>query len=216
MGVTKFYLIGNTTVPSSWVALIVAFILSYCALRLRFGKKSSDVLVDSIFYFILVWKLSVIVTDFGNVIKSPLSIIYFNGGTIGFYLGLFAVGITLLIESKKNNLHKLDRMALFIGFITIQSAYQVMMALLNKGPIDAQIASVLIFTAFALLIWMSIEKWRASPIQLTVLFPVVHMFAAAFQPTGVLGIPVITTVLVSLFFAMYLMRANKVESEEIE
>ena len=215
MGVTEFFLIGNTTVPSSWVALIGAFVVSYFALRLRFGKRISGVLVDSIFYFVLVWKLSVIVTDFENVIKAPLSIIYFNGGMIGFYLGLLAVGVTLLVELKKNNLHKLDRMALFIGFITIQSAYQLLMALLNKGSNVAQTATVLIFIAFSLWIWMSIEKWRTSPIQLTALFPVVHIFAAAFQPAGVLGVPVITTVLVSLFFALYLMRGNIIESEDI-
>ena len=215
MGVTKLFLIGNTTVPSSWIALIGAFVVAYFALRFRFGKQISAVLIDSVFYFILVWKLSVIVTDFGNVIKAPLSIIYFNGGRIGFFLGLLAVGVTLLVELKKKNLHKLARMALFIGFITVQSVYQVMMVLLNKGPTGAQIATVLIFTAFALLVWMSIGKLSTTPIQLMVLFPVVHIFAASFQPAGVLGVPVITTVLVSLFFALYIIRENKIESGDI-
>lgn len=215
MGVTNFFLIGNTTVPSSWLALLGSFVVAYIGLRLRFGKEISGVLGDAIFYFILVWKLSVIVTDFGNVIKAPLSIIYFNGGIIGFYLGLLAVGVTLLVESKKKNLHKFDRVALFIGFIIVQSTYQVMMVFLNEGPAVAQIATVLIFPVFTLLIWISIEKWRTFPIQLTVLFPVVHIFAASLQPAGVLGVPVITTVLVSLFFALYLMRENKIESEDI-
>ena len=106
-------------------------------------------------------------------------------------------------------------MALFIGFITVQSVYQVMMVLLNKGPTGAQIATVLIFTAFALLVWMSIGKLSTTPIQLMVLFPVVHIFAASFQPAGVLGVPVITTVLVSLFFALYIIRENKIESGDI-
>ena len=123
MIVTNFYFVGNVTLASSWIALIIAFVVAYIAIRFRFGKEISGVLVDSIFYFVLVWKLSVIVTDFGNVIKSPLSIIYFNGGTIGFYLALLAVGITLLIESKKKKLHRIDRLALFISFVVILAPF---------------------------------------------------------------------------------------------
>lgn len=214
MVVTKLFIIGNTTVPSSWIALISAFIVAYLTIRLRFGKRVSGVVVDSIFYFIVVWKLSVILTDFGNVIKSPLSIIYFNGGTIGFYLGLLAVGITLLIELKKKDLHKLDRMGLFISIITIQAVYQVMMVLLNNGPIGSEIMTVLIFTGFTLLVWLSIEKMKDTPVQLVLLFPVVHIFAASFQPLGIFGIAVITTLLVSLFFALFVYRGIKIEAED--
>ena len=105
MAVTKLFIIGNTTVPSSWVALVLAFALTYLVIRLRYGKRISGVLVDSMFYFVLVWKLSVILTDFKNVIKSPLSIIYFNGGRIGLYLGLLAGMVTIVIELKKNGMH---------------------------------------------------------------------------------------------------------------
>ena len=88
MAVTKMFIIGSLTVPSTWIALITAFVVAYSAVRIRIGKYTADILLDAVFYFIIVWKLSVIFTNFNTVIKSPLSIIYFDGGILGFYLGL--------------------------------------------------------------------------------------------------------------------------------
>ena len=202
MNVTNFIIIGNTTVPSTWIALVVAFIVAYFAIRLRFGKRISGVMADLIFYFVIVWKLSVILTDFENVIKAPLSILYFNGGRIGFYLGLLAIIITILVELKRKTLHKFDLMTLLIGAITIQAVYQIMMALLNDGSLVSEIMTVLIFSTFTILVWGSMKKFKKTPSQLAMLFAAVHIFAASFQPVGVFGVPVITTLLMSLFFVI--------------
>jgi len=215
MNVTNFFIIVNTTVPSAWIALVVAFVVAYFAIRLRFGKQVSGVMADSIFYFIIVWKFSVIVTDFQNVIKAPLSILYFNGGRIGFYLGLLAIIITILVELKRKNLNKLDLTTLFIGVITIQSVYQIMMALLNDGSLVAKVMTVLIFSAFTLLVWGSVQKFEKTPIQLAMLFVAVHIFAASFQPLGIFSLPVITTLLISLFFVIINSKENKIVSEDI-
>lgn len=215
MNVTNFFIIVNTTVPSAWIALVVAFVVAYFAIRLRFGKQVSGVMADSIFYFIIVWKFSVIVTDFQNVIKAPLSILYFNGGRIGFYLGLLAIIITILVELKRKNLNKLDLTTLFIGVITIQAVYQIMMALLNDGSLVAKVMTVLIFSAFTLLVWGSVQKFEKTPIQLAMLFVAVHIFAASFQPLGIFSLPVITTLLISLFFVIINSKENKIVSEDI-
>jgi len=215
MNVTNFFIIVNTTVPSAWIALVVAFVVAYFAIRLRFGNQVSGVMADSIFYFIIVWKFSVIVTDFQNVIKAPLSILYFNGGRIGFYLGLLAIIITILVELKRKNLNKLDLTTLFIGVITIQAVYQIMMALLNDGSLVAKVMTVLIFSAFTLLVWGSVQKFEKTPIQLAMLFVAVHIFAASFQPLGIFSLPVITTLLISLFFVIINSKENKIVSEDI-
>jgi len=215
MNVTNFFIIVNTTVPSAWIALVVAFVVVYFAIRLRFGKQVSGVMADSIFYFIIVWKFSVILTDFQNVIKAPLSILYFNGGRIGFYLGLLAIIITILVELKRKTLNKLDLSTLFIGVITIQAVYQIMMALLNDGSLVAKVMTVLIFSAFTLLVWGSVQKFEQTPIQLAMLFVAVHIFVASFQPLGIFSLPVITTLLISLFFVIINSKENKIVSEDI-
>jgi hypothetical protein len=212
MAVTKLFLIGNTTVPSSWVALVLAFALTYLLIRLRYGKRIAGVLADSMFYFLFVWKFSVILTDFENVIKSPLSIIYFNGGQIGLYLGLIAGMIAILIELKKNGMHTLEKEALFLGFITIQSIFQLAMVLMNEGPNLAEIVTLIMFTLFAALIWISINKTENAIIQLTLLFAASHFFTTLFQPSSYMNNSFFITILATIFIIIFLGK-NERESE---
>lgn len=204
MLVTNYFLLGNLTVPSSWVALIVAFVITYIGVRLKFGKHVADTLSDAIFYFIIVWKLSVIITDFGTVIHSPLSILYFHGGHIGVYLGLFAAMIKVLIGIKKHILYKDELVALFVSSILIQSIYQLLMVLLNEGPIIAQSVTVIAFGLFALVIWFMIDKMKDSFSWLAFLFIVIHLFISSFQQAGIFGTSVIATIMIGSFFAIVL------------
>jgi hypothetical protein len=212
MAVTKLFLIGNTTVPSSWVALVLAFALTYLLIRLRYGKRIAGVLADSMFYFLFVWKLSVILTDFENVIKSPLSIIYFNGGSIGLYLGLIAGMVAILIELKKNGMHTLEKEALFLGFITIQSIFQLAVVLMNKGPNLAEIVTMSMFTLIATLIWISINKTENAINQLTLLFAASHFFTTLFQPSSYMNNSFFLTILATIFIIIFLGK-NERESE---
>ena len=50
-----------------------------------------------------------ILTNFNTVIKSPLSIIYFDGGIVGFYLGLVAAGIRILLKLEKEESIKTNK-----------------------------------------------------------------------------------------------------------
>ncbi|WP_172369915.1 hypothetical protein [Sporosarcina jiandibaonis] len=213
MPVTKLFIIGNTTVPSSWVALVLACALAYLAIRLRFGKRISSVLADSIFYFVLVWKLSVILTDFENVIKSPLSIIYFNGGEVGLYLGLLAGMVTIVIELKKNGLHTLDKQALFLGFITIQTIFQLTMAIMNEGTKLAESVTIIMFTLVAIIIWISIHKMENAVIQLALLFAAGHFFTSLFQPSSYIDSSFFSTILVTIFIIIFLGQNDKDKSE---
>lgn len=213
MVVTRYFLIGSATIPSSWISLMIGFIVAYIAVRLRYGKRISDVLGDTLFYFLLVWKLSVIITQFGNVIKSPLSILYFNGGRVGVVLGLFLVSIKLFAEKKKRNIRRDDWIALFIGFVIIQSVYQVMMVLWNEGTLIVQFVTIISFTLFTLFIWLSARKKNHSPVQFTLLFMAVHFFVASFQTAGIFGLSVITTMLICLFFMLLFFKEHRTESE---
>lgn len=204
MLVTNYFLIGKLTVPSSWIALIIAFTITYIGVRLKFGKHIADTLADGIFYFIIVWKLSVIITDFGTVIHSPLSILYFHGGHIGVFLGLLAAMIKVFIEIKKQILHRDGLVALFVSSMLIQAIYQLMMVLLNEGPVIAQIVTVIVFGLFALVIWFTVDKMEDSFSWLAILFIVIHLFVGSFQQAGLFGTPVIVTVMIGSFFAIIL------------
>src|SRR5690606_30671030 len=158
MTVTKLFLIGNFTAPSTWVALIIAFILTYIAIRLKFGKQPADRFGDAIFYLIIIWKLSVIITDFKIVMNAPFAIVYFNGGLIGFILGLAYIAFRTWLDWKKGRIDKNILVVLFIGAVTVQAVFQVMMVLLNEGSLFARVGTAVIFLGLLVFIWKNIDQ----------------------------------------------------------
>lgn len=211
MGVTHYFIVGSATIPSSWVALMIGFLVAYIMIRLKYGKQLSELLVDAIFYFILVWKLSVILTQFGNVISSPLSILYFNGGRVGVILGILVAGIKVLVALKKNKIKLNDIQALFLGVVIIQTVYQIVMVLLNEATVLIQVMTISSFVLFSIFTWLMIVRGKYSPIQLPVLFTAVHLFVASFQPAGLFGS--MATMLMSLFFIVISFKERVIESE---
>jgi hypothetical protein len=211
MPVTKLFNIANITVPSSWIALLIAFAISYFAVRFRYGKLPSELLLDTFFYFIIVWKLSYIITSFTHVLKMPLSIIYYNGGLTGFYLGIGAAIIRILFEIKKRHLSNKEILPLFTGFVIVQAVYQVLMVLLNDGGRIVQLVTILMFGLFGLAVWLTIDKLGDWPAQLAILFVAVHLFVAAFLPQGLTGTSVISTIVLSIGFTAFFYKGREKE-----
>ena len=206
MTVTKLFLIGNLTVPSTWIALIIAFILSYSAIRLKFGKQHADRFGDAIFYLILIWKLSVIITDFKIVITVPWAILYFNGGFTGFILGLVFVAFRTWLDWKKDRIEKEGLAALFIGAVSVQAVFQVMMVLLNEGSMFASIGTAVLFLGLLIFIWKDVQVSGSHIVQLSLLFMAVHLFVASIQPKGLMNPPLLVTFLIGLFFTGLIMK----------
>lgn len=209
MLVKNYYLIGNLTVPSSWIALLIAFVIAYGVIRFQFNKQISEKLSDYIFIFILVWKLSVVLTNFETVIRSPLTIIYFHGGRMGILLALFVVGIKGLIDLKKKKLQYAELRILFVGSVMIQAVYQLMMVLLNGRTTAIQIILTALLLAFALYV-LRLGKRGDFPLsQFALLFLVLHVFIGSLQLAGIFGMAVVATMIISLFFILL----NKVSED---
>ncbi|MFJ7932851.1 hypothetical protein [Sporosarcina sp. NPDC096371] len=196
MPVTHYFTLGNLSVPSAWIAFIVAFVVAYSAVRVRYGKKHAELLSDAFFYVVIVWKLSVLITDFSSVIRSPMSIIYFDGGVVGFYLGLAFVAGKVLVDRKKGRLAADGLRVLFTSTVIVQAVYQVMMVLLNDGQLVTQVVTIAVFGMFVVFYWIKDDGTRP----FILLFMAVHVFVAAWQPAGVVGTPVIVTVLLGCLF----------------
>jgi len=206
MPVTTYFIIGNLSVPSSWIALIAAFIVAYSAVRFRYGKKHAETIGDAFFYLVIVWKLSIILTDFGSVLRSPLAIVYFHGGVVGFYLGLLFIAGKTLWGLKKGRLGTNGFRAFFTGAVLVQVVYQVVMVLLNEGELIAQVVTVVVFSLFAVFFWMNSGKANNWPVQLVLVFIAVHVFVSAVQPDEFIQTPLISTVVMGLFFVIVFMR----------
>lgn len=184
MFVTKYFQMINLTVPSTWVALLLSFLVTYLIIRVKYGKGAAHLIGDSIFYFLIVWKFSVIVTDFKTILQFPLSILYFNGGTIGVYLGIVAVILNLfVIHRKKQTLHS-EKFSLIIGTILTLSMYQLFMALLNEGALFIRLATIIVFAIFVLSLVIFTKQFQTMPKEFILLAVVVHLFISALQPAG--------------------------------
>ncbi|GEM_PF-5757189 len=101
MPVTEYYLLWKVTVPSSWLAAVFGLLAGWLAVRRLFGKRAAELIGDTVFTVLIVWKLSVIITDFPVIWRSPAAILYFNGGAPGFIAGICLAGL-LAVRSVKS------------------------------------------------------------------------------------------------------------------
>lgn len=206
---TALYTIKTITFPSTWVATILALVLTWLLLRMQFGKKTATLYGDMAFTFIIVWKFSVIITDFKTVIVHPLTALYFNGGKIGIFLALIVVIIQALYTIIKQKLHKQAHFykALAWAIISTQSVYQLAMVLLNDNTMWQEVITLVAFLVMLLLL---VSK-KIAPFAQLVLFLGVHMSVTALQPQGFLQQSswAITVLLVLSYAVIYYVEKRK-------
>ncbi|KKB38705.1 hypothetical protein [Bacillus thermotolerans] len=83
----NWWTIGSLTVPASQIAMVIAFLLAALILWLKKERLMLDVYGNAVFVFIFTWKLSILLFNFSIVKQTPLSLLYFNGGWKGVWLG---------------------------------------------------------------------------------------------------------------------------------
>lgn len=197
MPVTQYYPIASITMPSSWIAFIAGFIVTYLFIRLYFGKVHGARVGDLFFYVVIVWKLSVILTDFSMVMKNPLSILYFHGGMFGWILGLVITSLWMLRQVYKEKWKRIDKWSLLLALICWQAVYQMAMAFLNEGSVVVKSATILLFAAVFALSWWSEQKKINTVSELAGVLIAVHFFVSAIQG-DLLNTAFITTIFIGL------------------
>ncbi|MGB8002547.1 MAG: hypothetical protein WCF60_20940 [Anaerobacillus sp.] len=86
-------LFGKISLPEQllWTgcSLGIALLIIYM-IEKKYWKSSSNssLAYESILFFVLIWKGSLLFLDPGLVISSPLSLLYFTGGSYGFVIAL--------------------------------------------------------------------------------------------------------------------------------
>ncbi len=191
--VTEWFIIKSLTVPSSWVAVLLALILTGIVVWRVFGKETEDWYSDAAILFLLVWKLSVVVTDFDMILDSPLSILYFNGGETGLYLGIIAALGRLFWQLRRKGWPERELVAMLIAMVMVQSMYQLFMVLLNEAEMWQKILTVLMFVGLTVLTWQKAKLSSVWRIQLTILFLAGHLFVSILQPRGFVQTPLFVT-----------------------
>ena len=96
LGLTDTVQIGRFSAPVWLLSAIAGILGAYVCSRIVFrhdrdrGKKVMDVILTSLIFFAVVWKLSPVVTRLDRVIRQPLTILYLPGGPVGVVAGLIA------------------------------------------------------------------------------------------------------------------------------
>ncbi|PID23445.1 hypothetical protein [Sporosarcina sp. P7] len=197
MPVTQYYPIGSITMPSSWIAFIAGFLVTYLFIRLYFGKVHGERIGDLFFHVVIIWKLSVILTDFTMVMKNPLSILYFHGGKFGWILGLVVAGLLMLRRVYKEKWKRIDKWSLLLALICWQAVYQIAMTFLNEGSLVVKSATILLFVAVFMLSWWCQQKKVNTVSELAGVLLAVHFLVSAIQG-NLLNTAFITTIFIGL------------------
>lgn len=212
--VTEWFIIKSLTLPSSWVAVILALIITGIVLWIKFGKDTEDWYSDAAILFILVWKFSVLITDFEMILEFPLAILYFNGGKTGLFLGLLSALGRLLWQLKSKGWPEIDFVALIIAFVLLQSLYQFLMVSMNEAEFWQKLMTIAIFSGMTILTWMKVFTSNVWRLQLLVLLLLAHILAAIIQPEGLFQSPLLITVLFLICGITVYVFLNKRKMEE--
>ena len=177
---TEWFSIRTLTLPATAIALLATFFVVWFVLRMQFSKQWSGVYADAIFTFIIVWKFSLIVTDFKAVLAQPLALLYFNGGTLGVYLATITVLLQLLWKRHKLQWADEGVMASVWAIILTQSIYQWFVVLLNDNSMNNEVITLTVLSILTLFI-----LWKITALQKAlIIYTAGYLIVATLQPQG--------------------------------
>ncbi|MEK4228045.1 TlpA family protein disulfide reductase [Solibacillus sp. FSL H8-0538] len=138
--------IGSLTIPTIWASVLLAYMVTKL-INERILHQKNDWLGDFLFLYIVIWKLSYIVTDWAQFIRAPLSLLYFDGGILGHVLAVIVVTIQLY---RKRKVKQSEGTAVFVTWF---SFYLVM--LFSYLLLQGNVVEGLVLVGLWLLLWKS-------------------------------------------------------------
>lgn len=200
------------------VMLIIAAAAGYMAVSLFLRKTESewrrnvlDQLLSMLIIGFLTWKFSPLIFDFKAVIRSPMSLLYYSGGTGGIALGiLFALVFLVYKTIKQRRALGYYAHPVLIFTIAAEGMYAILRVISGYSGaawlVETVIALVLLLTEFK-------RKEKAASLHqvvVTLLWFSLGLFAVSLlvvQPSlGWLGFSVRQFVLISLSIASLFMK----------
>lgn len=194
--------IGSLTMPAPLVAIASAFLLTIIVWFILKKKSIADYYSNVIVVFILTWKLSVVLFQFKLSVQNPFTILYFNGGIRGYWLGIIASIIYILITSKrrKDPLSDVKTSSLFQSWLMTASFYELIISIVNGHNVWMMVILILTNILFMLMTILKNDQiqWQY---QLVILFTVVQVLIYSIKD-NFLSIPIITYILLAIFLSI--------------
>ncbi len=119
------FTIGSFEIPSIYIALAAAFLISYLMIWKSEEKKHLfNHWMNAVIILFLIYKLSYIIFNWSAFIGSPLNVFYYNGGPQGALLGLVFMFIYMIYLSR--SLFYAEGYSIFsVAFITLCSVFEL-------------------------------------------------------------------------------------------
>jgi hypothetical protein len=140
---------GRITLPADLLAAFAAIFIGALIYRAKEKKSIDDWYWNSFFIYIAIYKLSYAVFDFKMFLDTPLSLLYFNGGTEGQIFAFLGIGIYLywLTRKKAGTIKPTEYMSPYFLFFLL---YWTGLFAFSQGFLAAAIQSALLigFTLF--------------------------------------------------------------------
>lgn len=114
--------IGALTLPVEWIALLGSVFLASFVFKIYF-KTSLDWMFTALFLLIFIWKVSFLFVEWDMNNKSMYSLLYFNGGALGYIIG--ALGISVYLYVKKNMMPQAQ--FLLILYLALMTFYELIL-----------------------------------------------------------------------------------------
>lgn len=192
-----YLLIGNVSIPFTWIAFLVASVITVITLTIVFGKGIANVFSDYLFTFILVWKFSVIITDLNVILQSPWTLLYFNGGHIGVICALVAVGLHIIYHLYRQNVQVQQLYALSIGAIQLQSLLQMMLVMMQEELMLTRIITSIGYGMILFLIIRFKNHIQSMVRETNIIYFMAFLFLSAWQKESIWQYSVLSTAMIS-------------------
>jgi hypothetical protein len=142
----NYITIGRFTLPADLLAAFAAIFLGAMVYWLKERKSIGDWYWNSFFIYIAIYKLSYAIFNFSMFIDTPLSLVYFNGGTGGQILAFTGIAFYLFISSRKkeNSISKHELLPAYFSFFML---YEIALFALSHDITAAAVQAV-IFAGF--------------------------------------------------------------------
>ncbi|MFE8696027.1 redoxin domain-containing protein [Cytobacillus sp. FJAT-53684] len=127
-----------------WVIFGIAIVIGFVFLKLwllrsqkkESGKQLFDTALNSVFWGFLIWKGSLLLLEPKLIIESPMSLLYFTGGTKGLMLGILGAFIYFVLKARKlkiTNLMILQSVVVFV-FAVLSGSFLLNLLLNEDKP----------------------------------------------------------------------------------
>lgn len=199
----KWVSVGPVSVPTSWAAIVSAFLITGAYLFITKKKAASDWYGNAIFTFIVTWKLSVILFYLKMTLANPLNILYFNGGVKGYGLGILGALLYTVLSKRRSVIGFSEAM---LSWIITVSVYELVYGILNE---EAIIMIIIQFLVNLVLVVLNIIKTpdRKWLMQIMVLFTSMQGLFYTLK-ADLFSLPMATYGLLAIFFYFWRKRGD--------